>query len=94
MAFTRRRLYTGSAFPAEQRKLFYQKHILYVLFFILIWTLSSISCGIFTVCYFETYQEGEIKGNNTIYRECLSALNPSSKTAVIVLTNVRYELKP
>lgn len=60
---------------------------MYVIFFIGIWSVYSISNGIASYCYF-TNANPRGKGNTAIYEECFKELGSSGK-ALIVLFNVK-----
>jgi len=74
----------------EERNIFLRKHTIYVLFFIGIWSVYSISNGISTYCYF-THKDLKNKGNKAIYKACFEKFK-GDETILLILFNVNPSL--
>ena len=74
----------------KERKIFLRKHTIYVLFFIGIWSVYSISNGISTYCYFN-HRDSKGGGNKAIYEACFKELG-GNKDTLLFLFNVNPSL--
>ena len=74
-----------------QGKIFVRKHFVYVIAFIVIWTMYSIYNGIFLYCYIIADNDMVTLGafgNSTIYDKCFG----NHKETLVILTNVNFHI--